>query len=354
MWNFFKRCPLLCCTLLIFAALSTYGATKGKGIEKEDYLTYINKPLWERAFDKEIEFETIDEENDSFEPLDKEQEELTVTPIATALGNEIKKSPSPVNVSSLPVSSSAVSNSAVTSNSSTENTQTGVTPFETYKPVKVQSPYYSDPGMVALTTIYNYKKVGKNYFKDAAFIGDSRMQGLYDYTNLKEEADFFCETGFSLYRWTRGDKVTWKNKGTKVDLKAMMKKNTYKKVYITLGMNDLGYGNEKNFSKWMKELINMIQDTQEDVVIYLMSNLHLSKGRNNLKNEFNNINVNARNVEIAKLADGKRIFYFDINPLFTDKNGYLKEKISTDGCHPFGYCYEDISKFLKKHAVVIN
>ena len=131
-----------------------------------------------------------------------------------------------------------------------------------------------------------------------------------------------------------------------------MKNNTYKKVYITIGMNDLGYGNEKNHGQWMKQLVDMIQRNQKDVIIYLIGNMHMSKGRNNPKTEFNNVNVNARNVETAKLADGVNIFYLDINPLYTDKDGFLKEGISQDGCHVYGYCYEDWKKFLKTHAVV--
>lgn len=328
MWNKFKQCPFLCCLLLLFFVLTVAGVIKGDGLTKEEALAYVSKPLWERAFDDEV---VQNPESDD----EIKKEEIESTPIITTSEPQVAETAS-------------ATKAAITA----EPMKKGQTKFETYKPQKVDSPYYSDVGMIALTTEYDYKKVKDSYFKDAAFIGDSRMMGLYDYTDLKKQADFFCEGGFSLYQWTRGQQITWKNKNKKVDLESIMKKNTYKKVYITIGMNDLGYGNEKNHGQWMKQLIDMIQRNQKDVIIYLIGNMHMSKGRNNPKTEFNNVNVNARNVETAKLADGVNIFYLDINPLYTDKDGFLKEGISQDGCHVYGYCYEDWKKFLKTHAVV--
>lgn len=341
MRKIWKGCPFLCCILILFFLLCIAGFQKGDGLKKEDMVAYIDTPLWERVFDVTLI------ESSKTDDIFSSDNESNVTEIET---------PTPVPPTATPCEQKPAPTKVPTPSSvcTSAPPKKGITRFVTYAPKKINSPYYSDAGMTALTTEYNYKKVGNSYFKDAAFIGDSRMLGIHDYTSLKEQADFFCESGFSLFQWTRGAKVTWKNKNQKIDLENVMKNNHYKKVYITIGMNDLGYGNEKNHGQWMKQLVDMIQKNQKDVIIYLIGNLHMSKNRNNPNTEFNNINVNARNVETAKLADGEHIFYLNINPLYTDKDGFLKADLSTDGCHVYGYCYEKIEKFLKKHAVVLK
>ena len=51
---------------------------------------------------------------------------------------------------------------------------------------------------------------------------------------------------------------------------------------------------------------------------------------------YNNENINAKNVAIAKIAandGGKTIFYLDVNENVLDKKGNLKEKYTWDGIH---------------------
>lgn len=228
----------------------------------------------------------------------------------------------------------------------------GVTKFETYTPSDIQSPYYTDRGKTPLTTEYKYDTVDDNYLSDAAFIGDSRTLGLYDYSGWKDIADFYCESGFSLYQWTQGVTVTYQNTGEKVDLKSAMKKKTYGKVYLMIGMNDLGYGNSEKYAQWLSQMVDMVKETQPKAIIYLMGNLHMSKEKSNLKTECNNLNVNDKNVSMALLADGITSFYLDCNALYTDKDGYLKADLTFDGCHVYGYCYKDWTDFIKQHAVV--
>lgn len=229
----------------------------------------------------------------------------------------------------------------------------GVTKFDKYTPVKINSPYYSDRGKTPLTTEYKYsKKAGKSYFKDAMFIGDSRMVAFYDYLDLKDTADFYCQDGYALYDWVRGKSILCKNTNRAENLNQVLQNKKYGKVYIMLGMNDLGYGNTEIFRKRMDLLIEEIKKTQPNAVIYLMGMLHFSKGRSDSSDVYNNININDKNVELAKAADGKQVFYIDVNPLFTDEKGYLKEGLSADGCHMYGVYYEKWYKYLKEHVVV--
>ncbi len=70
-----------------------------------------------------------------------------------------------------------------------------------------------------------------------------------------------------------------------------------------------------------------------------------------METEFNNININDKNVASARLANGKDVFYLDCNPLFTDEEGYLQAELTFDGVHLYAQHYDKWRDFLFEHGV---
>ena len=227
----------------------------------------------------------------------------------------------------------------------------GITRFEFYEPLDIESYYYSDAGKTALTTEYDYETVDDSYFADAAFIGDSRTLGIYDYAEI-DQADFFCESSMTVFKVMEDTGVMDQRAGKKVDLKIILQQKQYGKIYIMLGINELGYGNTQMYLKQFREMVQQIRVWQPDAIIYLMANLHISEDKNNMATEFNNVNINDKNAAIATLANGVDIFYLDANPLFTDENGFLKADLTFDGVHLYAQHYDVWKTFLMEHAVV--
>lgn len=227
------------------------------------------------------------------------------------------------------------------------------TKFVEYTPVEIDSIYYSDAGKVALTTTYDYVLENEGYFNDAAFIGDSRTMGISDYAGF-DEADFFCENGMTIYKLFEDKGVTYQNTGEKADLKERLQEKRYGKIYIMLGMNELGYGNTSMYMKQYLKVLRQIREWQPDAVIFIMANLHVSQEKNNMESEFNNININDKNVASARLANGRDIFYLDCNPLFTDEEGYLQAELTFDGVHLYAQHYEKWGEFLLEHGVDLD
>ncbi|MCM1387623.1 MAG: GDSL-type esterase/lipase family protein [Bacillus sp. (in: Bacteria)] len=226
----------------------------------------------------------------------------------------------------------------------------GKTVFETYPPVETNSIYYTDAGKVALTTEYPYITVGDEYFDDAAFLGDSRTMGISDYSGLN--ADFYCENGMTIYKLLDEKGVTYQKTGEKVNLNQVMQQKQYGKIYIMLGMNELGYRDTNYFLERYREVLSQIRQWQPQAIIFLMANLHVSQEKNNIQTEFNNININSKNVAAATLADGINVFYLDSNPLFTDENGLLKDDITFDGVHLYANNYLEWKTFLAQHGII--
>lgn len=224
------------------------------------------------------------------------------------------------------------------------------TKFVEYTPIETNSRYYSDAGKIALTTEYDYVLENESYFNDAAFLGDSRTLGISDYAGL-DGADFFCDNGMTIYKLLGDDGVTYQKTGEKVDLKEMLQEKQYGKIYIMLGMNELGYGDTPMYLQQYFKVIRQIREWQPGVIIYVMANLHVSQEKNNMESEFNNININDKNVASARLANGKDIFYLDCNPLFTDGGGYLQAELTFDGVHLYAQHYDKWRDFLFAHGV---
>ena len=231
-----------------------------------------------------------------------------------------------------------------------EKEENRATKFEEYTPISIDSRYYSDAGKVALTTAYDYVLENESYFNDAVFLGDSRTLGISDYAGL-DGADFFCDNGMTIFKLLEDKGVTYQKTGKKMDLKEVLQEKSYGKVYIMLGMNELGYGNTAMYMKQYLKVVSQIREWHPDAVIYIMANLHVSREKNNMETEFNNININDKNVASARLANGRDIFYLDCNPLFTDEEGYLQEELTFDGVHLYAQNYEKWRNFLFEHGV---
>lgn len=226
----------------------------------------------------------------------------------------------------------------------------GKTEYVYYTPLEIESYYYSDAGKTALTTTYHYSTVDETYFQDAAFIGDSRTVGISDYAGL-DETDFYCESSMTIFKVLEDTGVTYQKTGKKVDLKEILQTKQYGKIYLMLGINELGYGNTERYYEKYRETVEQIREWQPDAILYIMANLHISREKNNMDTEFNNVNINDKNAAIAGLADGEHSFYLDSNPIFTDEEGFLKSELTFDGVHLYAQHYDIWKQFLMEHAV---
>lgn len=226
------------------------------------------------------------------------------------------------------------------------------TEFVKKKKVKEKSGYYKDPGVTALTTDYPYIEVGEEYFDDALFIGDSRIEGLKIYSGL-DNATFYSKEGTTIYKILAEKMVEMKIDGKKKDVTIVkaLKEKTFSKIYIMLGINELGYKTTEDFAAKYKEVVDKLRILQPDAKIFVFGIMNVTNEYSNENDVINNENINAKNVAIAKLADGKDVFYLDVNPEISDSNKALNKKYSWDGVHLKAEYYSLWVDFLKKHGM---
>ena len=220
-----------------------------------------------------------------------------------------------------------------------------------YKKTQVDSPWYRDPGKIPLTTKLKYSKVKNSYFKDAVFIGDSRTVGLRDYSGL-EHTTYFAKTGLTIYNMLDEPFITDPVTNNKVTISYMMQHNTYQKIYLCIGINELGTGGTERFQQEYWKVLKKLRKWQPDAIIYVQSILPVSAVQNAKDAVINNTNIRDKNVAIAQLIDGIQIIYLNINEVFEDENHNLRQEYTFDNVHLYAQYYSQWIDYLKKHAVV--
>ncbi|WP_052169911.1 GDSL-type esterase/lipase family protein [Pseudobutyrivibrio ruminis] len=196
-----------------------------------------------------------------------------------------------------------------------------------------------------------YISVDDSYFDDALFIGDSRMVGLSQYCqDIDARATFYAKKSLSIYN-IRDDKWIETEDGDEISLAEALETNHFSKVYIMVGINELGRGDENDFRQAYQDVINQIQAAEPNAYIFINSIMHVSKEKNETDELYNNTNINLRNDAIKSLEDKQNIFYLNINEAVDDEEGNLDAETTTDGVHLKGACYEPWHEYLLSHGV---
>ena len=193
-------------------------------------------------------------------------------------------------------------------------------------------------------------KADISYLDDALFIGDSRTVGLYEYGGLGN-AEVFADTGMSIYKVY--DKNFTLRDGSTVTLNEALSTMTFGKIYIMLGINELGYDFDQTVARFC-ELVDSIRTYQPDAYVFIQANLHITKEKSEESEYFTNSNIDRYNEAISKLADNEHIFYLDVNPLYDDADGCLSKEFTADHAHIKGKHYTEWVDFILQNAVRIK
>lgn len=189
--------------------------------------------------------------------------------------------------------------------------------------------------------------VGDDYFADAVFIGNSRTQGLRLYSGLKD-TNWLCSVGLTVETAATEKFSVADGKYTALDALGVLKPA---KVYIMLGLNELGWKSADIFIEKYAAIIDAALAANPDCLVYVQSILPVSAAKDAGGTWCNNKNVLSRNERLIALAEEKGVNYLDVASAFKDENGCLPESSTPDGVHlnP-GLCVSWLD-YLKTHTV---
>lgn len=320
-----KRCPLIFMIIISVAGVSIY-ALSGMLLGKYEMKISLDHPLLNAVLLREYKLDDRMNEN----PVLVDNDDVEET-------QENKNKTDKVDVEK------TEENSKEDDKKEAEGYETA---FLTVEMRKAKSAYYSDNDKIALSTDCPYETVDDSYFEDSVFIGDSRIAGFSDYAGVGAECLY--KEGLTVYGMFE-EKVNSK-KGKSTTLKKALQKKQYKNIYIMIGINELGYKTTEKFKEKYQENIEKIKKIQPESRVIILGIMKVTKEYSDRSKVFNNDNIDDKNRAIAELANGKDIFYLDMNPSVTDEAGNIVEDYTWDGVHLKAEYYELWADFMREHG----
>lgn len=247
-------------------------------------------------------------------------------------------------------------------NSENNSTQSPAAEFlsESFPQLETIDPHESTPpaeeqGETSINTMETESEIetpqfftaDRSYFDDALFIGDSRTVGLHEYGDLGN-AIVLADSGMNVYKIFKQSFPL--NSVEKMTLEEILSQKNFGKIYIMLGINELGYSFEQTVNAY-KNMVTTIRTLQPDALIFLQANLHITEKKSNSSPIYNNDNINRFNSEIKRMTNARNYFYLDANELFDDENGNLSVEYTVDESHVLGKYYADWVDWILQHAV---
>jgi hypothetical protein len=193
------------------------------------------------------------------------------------------------------------------------------------------------------------EKIDDSYFSDAAFIGDSRMEGFRLASGITQ-GNFFTSVGMSLSSM-RSESVIQTADGN-ITVAAALSGGHYNKIYIMLGTNDLGEYDWNSFQTGFTSVLDRFREIQPDATFYICSVIYVEESLVSDSSYINNTNVDTINSILLDICESEdNCYYLDLNEILSNGYGSLIEGASSDGVHLYEkYCKEMLS-YLKSHYV---
>ena len=189
--------------------------------------------------------------------------------------------------------------------------------------------------------------VEDTYFENTAFLGDSRTQGFQLYSGLKT-GTYYTAVGATV------ESVFTKKVDTeagKMPLLDAMAKQEFDKIYVMLGVNELGWNGTEIYHNQYAKLIDRLREDHPDSLVVLQTLIPVSAKQEAKKSYVNNTRIAAYNEVIRQLAEEKQCPYVDVAAAMTDEQGCLRSDWTSDGVHLNTKGSKAWLEYLRTHPV---
>lgn len=212
----------------------------------------------------------------------------------------------------------------------------------TEPPEQTEAPYdYSAP--VPLS-----EEADDSYFADAVFIGDSRQEGFALYSGLKN-VKAYTGVGIAVNSIFTKEIIEYGN--SKISIMDALSRTEFSKVYIMLGLNEMGWGDKTNIIDYYEKIIDRIREINPDAMIYVQTVIPVSEKKSSSNDTYTNENIAELNELLIEMAEEKLVFYLDMVEALADETGVLPADAASDGVHLTpGYCKQWLA-YLKTHTI---
>lgn len=192
--------------------------------------------------------------------------------------------------------------------------------------------------------------VDDGFFADAAFFGNSLVEGLGGFGGL-QNGTFFAHASAALYNLDTEMNAVLDGGGAGTLYEAMTQRQ-YQKIYILLGINEIAW-EPAYFGERYEALLDRLRQDEPGAEIYIMSLTPVTREISEYHEYFNLNRVRAYNEVLLALAEKTGCWYVDLCQALAGEDGYLPQECSSfDGIHFTQEAYLIWADFLRTHYAV--
>lgn len=185
-----------------------------------------------------------------------------------------------------------------------------------------------------------------DFFADAAFMGNSLMDGFRMFSGLTT-CDYYSATSMTVIGATEKAVVTLDNGSVGTMVQGLTQK-PYGKIYILLGINEIGY-EVSAFIDLYSNMLDLIKAGQPDCDIYIMGLTPISYAKSTSNTTFTMEKVKEYNTALHQLAADKGCYYMDLVDALAGDDGYLPAAETSDGIHFSASVYKTWLEYVRTH-----
>lgn len=202
------------------------------------------------------------------------------------------------------------------------------------------------------TPLAENEPVEDSWFDAAAFLGDSRTEGLQLFSGLKH-GSFLWLRDAVLYRGELPKYALFGDGEEKVTMLQALGQKEYGAVYIFTGVNELEQPPEY-FREKLTAFVDRILELQPQAVVYLQTVLPVNEAAvrgSGLPASITNAGVEAFNGVIREVAAEKQVLLLDTAEVYRGEDGQLPAEMTSDGCHFKAKYYQRWADYLRTHVM---
>ena len=220
------------------------------------------------------------------------------------------------------------------------------TPAPTLAPTPAPTPTPTPTPIPTATPEPRAERVEDDYFADAAFFGNSLVDGLHLFGGLTQ-GDFFAGTSANVIS-VESVMDARRSDGSAATMLDALLEEDYAKIYVLLGINELGFAVD-SFVDMYAALLEKIQAGEPQAQIFVMALTPITRWRSDSDALFTRERVQTFNAAIQSMTEEEGYIYLDLFDALSDGEGFLPEDHSTDGVHFTADTYLDWAEYLRRN-----
>lgn len=223
-------------------------------------------------------------------------------------------------------------------------------------------PQKERPEDVQAMLVQHTAKSGYEYFDNSVFLGDSVTLGLKNYTTKKRKTDsyflgnakFIAVGSYSvadtLVPVDSPNSIHSLYNGTVTQPQDIIADMGVKRVFICLGLNDVGIYTKTEYLNNYSFLINRIRKAVPDIQIAILSVTPLTvEGERKI---LYNAKIDEYNNALAAFSVENGCYFIDVSTVLKDELGYLADELSSDNyCHLEPTAYDAWLEYMMTHCI---